>query len=227
MQRVGDFWVPDIDMRWFARWGKIRRKTIRRYKYEGGGDFSALRSALSMVPNGRVAIDGGANVGAASRILANHFERVLSFEPAEDTFAALSQNIIDWELAGRVTARACALSDESAKVGMGSRRGQRSVSRRVTGSGTIDAITLDALELDDVDFIKLDVEGHELSALKGASATLIRCRPAVLFEDKPDKLRGQGDAQDPHSFLRSLGAEQVACLGPKQFDYLYRFPNRE
>jgi FkbM family methyltransferase len=49
-------------------------------------------------------------------------------------------------------------------------------------------ITVAQLRLDEVvgqrrfDFIKIDVEGAELSVLEGASALLDRCRPAVLFE---------------------------------------------
>ncbi len=42
--------------------------------------------------------------------------------------------------------------------------------------------TLDALDLSDVGFIKIDVEGHELEVLKGAQALLRRDRPTLLIE---------------------------------------------
>ncbi len=80
---------------------------------------------------------------------------------------------------------------------------------------------IDDLELAELDFIKLDVEGYEYQALKGAEQTLKRCRPMVMFEDK-----GKGD--DPqlkraHDYILSLGAHLVAKLGRRQNDWLYGF----
>ncbi len=59
------------------------------------------------------------------------------------------------------------------------------------GSKKIKVVTLDSLSLDRMDFIKIDVEGMELSVLQGALKTIERCRPIVLFETltslKPEK----------------------------------------
>jgi FkbM family methyltransferase len=46
----------------------------------------------------------------------------------------------------------------------------------------IEKITIDALSLPRVDFIKLDVEGMELEALQGAAETIARCHPIFLVE---------------------------------------------
>jgi FkbM family methyltransferase len=42
--------------------------------------------------------------------------------------------------------------------------------------------TLDSLRLTNVDFIKEDVEGHEIEGLTGALQTIARCRPVMLVE---------------------------------------------
>ncbi len=44
--------------------------------------------------------------------------------------------------------------------------------------------TLDSWNLPTLGFLKLDVEGSEPLVLMGARATLARCRPIVLFENK-------------------------------------------
>jgi FkbM family methyltransferase len=53
----------------------------------------------------------------------------------------------------------------------------------------IDKITVPTLRLDDeidsvtrVDFIKIDVEGHEIAVLQGGAATIRRCMPPILIE---------------------------------------------
>jgi FkbM family methyltransferase len=222
LKKIGEFWVPDVDVNVWSRLGKTRRKTIARFT-EGGPKAQDLVEVLKLLPSGRVAIDGGANVGAYARMLAAQYETVYAFEPAEDTFEALQQNIEEWGLSDRVITRNQALSDAVENVGMSLKLGGRSVSRTVSGPGDIPAVTIDSLELEQVDFIKLDVEGYEYQALAGARETLQRCHPAVLFEDKPGKRDLADTNRDPHFLLRSQGAHQVGCFGQGEFDYLYDF----
>ena len=47
--------------------------------------------------------------------------------------------------------------------------------RRVVGEGSIPMITVDSLGLDDVDMIKIDVEGYEMEVLKGADEDIRKC----------------------------------------------------
>jgi len=44
--------------------------------------------------------------------------------------------------------------------------------KRVIGDGTIPMVTIDSMNLNDIDLIKIDVEGYEMEVLKGAENTL-------------------------------------------------------
>ncbi len=222
MKKVGEFWIPDVDLRRLSRFGKTRRKTLERFR-NGGTKLEDLEDALSHVGSGRIAVDGGANVGAYSRRLAQNFNTVHAFEPAPDTYAALQRNIEEWKLQKSVILHNQALSNVTENVALQTKRGGRSLSRRISGPGEIPAVTIDSLQLDEVDFIKLDIEGYEYNALLGARDTIERCRPAVLFEDKPGVLRSVDDERSPHQLLQSLGARKIDCIGKGRFDWLYMF----
>ena len=219
MKKIGDFWLPDVDVRWL----RPRLKAWRIYGLGSGPKPGDLLEALAYVERWTVALDGGANTGAYTRMLANRFERVLSFEPTPDTFAALERNIAEWGLGGRVRVYERALSDRNEKVALATAPGRRSPSSRIVGAGTTPTVRIDDLDLPDLAFLKLDIEGYERRALEGASDTIRQYKPLIMLEDK-DRLSSQyGDAGDAHGFLESLGAKLLAVVGPSQFDYVYRF----
>jgi FkbM family methyltransferase len=62
--------------------------------------------------------------------------------------------------------------------------------------------TIDSYGFNDVDFIKIDVEGAELGVLRGATETIKRCRPAVQMEIMEKQCSQFGYApQDLYDFL--------------------------
>ena len=46
----------------------------------------------------------------------------------------------------------------------------------------VEIITLDSLNLENVSFIKIDVEGHEPNVINGSLATIQRCKPVMIVE---------------------------------------------
>ena len=58
--------------------------------------------------------------------------------------------------------------------------------------------------------MKIDVEGHELAVLKGASALLGRDKPVILFEQHKENFR---DGKSPVcEYLKSAGYKKFAAV---------------
>ena len=138
---------------------------------------------------GHVALDVGANVGAYALLLGQWVGptgRVFAFEPAPDVHAALARHISLNRLDDIVRPVAAALSDREteAPLVLSGTAGESRLA--VPGdSGDVRSVSLTTIDRFCAreglapDFIKIDVEGWELSVLRGARDT-IRSRGAAL-----------------------------------------------
>lgn len=200
LKQVEGIWLPDSDVHFekmFQGAPKVGGKAT--YQYE------VLQAGLAHCRKFDVAVDIGAHVGLWSRVLCDHFASVLAFEPV---FADCFRR----NLAGKanVTLYPVALSDSAGSVEMKIATGNSGMTHVVkdpAGTGqTVPVETLDSYRLNDVDLIKVDVEGWEYRVLRGAEQTLLRFRPVVICEHK-----GHDQAYEPPhgsvEYLQSLGAE--------------------
>lgn len=78
-----------------------------------------------------------------------------------------------------------------ARIDIGGEDGEhRGGSSKIALAGQATALTrIDALGLDDLSLLQLDVEGFELHALNGARETVDRCSPVILVEDNDNTCR--------------------------------------
>ena len=66
--------------------------------------------------------------------------------------------------------------------------------------------SLDSYNFEQVDFIKIDAEGHELFVLQGAIETIKRCNPIIQAEVEEKHLKSLGLTRDDvGKFLTNLG----------------------
>lgn len=152
-------------------------------RYQG----AHLDQALAYVTDWTCALDGGAHVGTWARVLSGRFDRVVAVEPSPDTFEALTANMQTFGCLN-VECRQAALGAAAGTVSMtldaANTARANTGGRFVQPKGPIPLQTIDSFALPTLGFIKLDVEGSEVAALLGATQTLQRCRPIVLFENK-------------------------------------------
>ncbi|MND45949.1 hypothetical protein D3C80_368170 [compost metagenome] len=220
MQKIGEFWVPDID----AAPGDNFEKSRRGFEQKAGVQIAHLERALEFVPGRLVAVDGGANVGSWTKKMAQYFSAVHSFEPNPDAFACLARNVDDWGVAKIATAYAKGLSDQHEFVSIGTKEGARTVTGKIVGKGDIECITIDSLGLAECSFLKLDLEGYEHRALAGAADTIRRCKPWILVENKQTNVEKILGGTKAEKYLKKVGYELVEKIGEKQIDWLFRPP---
>ncbi len=218
MQKIGDFWIPDID----AAPGRNLERSLIGFGERQGIQIDHLHRALEFVPERKLVIDGGANVGAWTKLMAAHFESVHSFEPNPEVCACLRRNVIEWEVSDRVTIYPNAISDCFERVAVTTKDNRRTVTGRVTGQGDIACVTIDSLDLSECSFLKLDVEGYEHKALKGAEETIARFRPWVMIENEPSKLPPGQARTAAEDLLIAYGYELVEKIGSHELDWLFR-----
>lgn len=162
----------------------------------------SIEWAIEHCTKRRTALQAGGNVGLWPRRLAEVFSRVLTFEPDLRSRECLLRNV-----PGNVTVFALALGAAPGACGVA----HKSLGgHRVIEGDSIAVTTVDALELEDLDLLQLDVEGYEWHALQGAAATIARCRPLIQIELRDYGLRyGHGNA-DIRTFLSGLRYREVS-----------------
>ena len=147
------------------------------------------RASLLLAGGGGV-IDVGANVGHHSLFYALHGAEVFSFEPNPVAIGLLRQKTaanssvlihsIQKGLSDREDCLALSIPDH-ANLGTASLEktvGSRSVMVEVCRGDHMKAIS----QINRIDWIKIDVEGHELSVLLGLRQMITKHRPPVFFE---------------------------------------------
>jgi FkbM family methyltransferase len=172
-------------------WENIYQLALRQMNFGNGGDFNEsgelyvakyIGTKLEKEPV-IIIFDVGANIGAYSKALSDLFKdkaRIFSFEPSRKTFDILLNTIKNCR---NITPNNLGFSDkgynhvlysDSEGSGLASlyQRNLEHFGIKMDKTEEIKLTTIDAFckdnNIERIHFLKLDIEGHELHALKGA-----------------------------------------------------------
>lgn len=213
-------------------WRLLPRPAYQRLlAYSKARDFASgrfrepeLDLVAALVATGDVAVDVGANHGMWTLALSpavGEAGRVYSFEPVPFTFGVLSAVVRRGRLAN-VTLLNKGCSDRVATMEMtvplqssgssddlqahlAQRGGEDDGDGGESVEISCEMTTLDSAlaGVEGVSLLKLDIEGAELLALRGAAGLIARERPAIVCEVDAEFLAGFG--QEPRDVVEFLG----------------------
>jgi FkbM family methyltransferase len=198
IKQVGGVWLPAHETH-LVDWMKRMNQVVGgKLTYQ----LDKRNMALKYVKNWRTAIDVGAHCGLWSMDLVKRFSELHAFEPVELHRKCWVKNVIS----DTAMLYPCALGEKDDMISIFT-ADTSSGDSWVKGAGDIPLKRLDDFDLQHVDFMKIDTEGHELFVLKGGEETIRRCKPVIIVEQKPGhgKHFGIGDT-DAIPLLKSWGA---------------------
>ena len=174
----------------------VARANPQKLLWLQGRRFIQERALLeALVRPGMHVVDVGANIGYCTMMfssLVGERGRVWSIEPDPVNLLELEATVAENRLAGQVTVLPVA-----AGAGEGTVKFEPGLNSCVTpeGRSEVSVKSLDSLQLDRVDLVKIDVEGYEGAVLEGALGTLARCQPTIFMELHPRLLTGHTHTQ--------------------------------
>jgi len=156
-----------------------------------------LRRLDEVSGRGGTMVDIGGWYGPWTRRLVHRADKVVTVEPTP------LHQVLRRTLPSAVDVIAAAASDHCGEADIwlpspeGAARGVSSLRRRDihNASITVPLVTVDGLGLENVTFVKIDVDGYEVPVLRGAAETIRRDQPRLLIEVE-HRIQPAGDVTD-------------------------------
>ena len=203
----------ELAIRYYKNWyvcttvNKINRSTIEEVILSGTysqPEVSLIKHLRNELPDNMVFIDIGGNIGTFMCQFVDKCDQVFVFEPIPRLNSVIKRSV-EHNKSNKVTVIEKAAGDRHSIVKMLDNNNSSIVDSGASG----DVLDIPVTTLDDelgaiekIDFIKIDVEGYEVSVLNGARKIIEKHRPAILVEVHPMYLEqyGQQHADVIHFF---------------------------
>lgn len=182
--------------------------------FKSRSDRSEIDLIKRIVKSGNVVLDIGGNIGFYTKILSGLVGPkgiVYTFEPDDINFKRLKLNTSTLK---NVRLIHKAVSCDNAGVTLYKSNTLNVDHRTYAHDDTdfhedIESTSIDALfQNQQVDFIKMDIQGYEMQALRGMVNTLRKNMPIIIMEYWPHGLKSAGESPiELITFLKNIGYE--------------------
>lgn len=200
----------------------------RNHDIHSNGEITVIKKIAQLKPS--VIIDGGANVGKYSLILNKYNPgcTIYSFEPVSRTFDELKANVKDFDhikvmkkgLFSEDCSREINLFDSHTHASLYDIKG---ISNKSNEKVHIELVKGDTFvrenQINEIDFLKLDLEGSEYEAILGFEETLKQGKiKAIQFEYGYINISTKKLLIDYYTFFNDLGYK-VGKIFPKSVEF--------
>ena len=232
-QVVGGVHLPEGEVH-FVEIMMNNKKSSRIVDGKHTYQYHKLTASMGYIPNNRRrnCIDIGSHVGLWGMWLVKEFNHAHAFDPIKEFQEIWVLNVIQ----SNYTLYNYALGDDFGYVDLIVPYDQTGGTHVVHDQAGIDAAVkaqevmlpkdrghfiaesipmapLDSFDINEVDFIKMDVEGFELEIIKGAEKTIKDNRPVMIIEQKGNDVKHYGGERDEAAnLLKSWGMRDLRVI---------------
>ena len=204
IEKVNGFWVPSNDVhieQWKSGLPFTQNKCLNKF----------ITYCESQTKKMKTVIDVGAWCGTWAKAIEPFAKKVIAFEPDKTHFECLQRNCTV-----NCTPRMEAVGAQLQEVSL--TEDNFTQAKRVNEKGNIRMITLDHMAYEDVDMIKIDVEGYEMEVLKGATKTLESVKYLMIELNNNTKKYGSNNVE-VEKHISSLGFKVLMDHWPDKVFY--------
>jgi FkbM family methyltransferase len=203
-------------------------------KQENIWDRKLIEFANSLLNEGDTFFDIGSNTGSFSFLNHNKNLKIHCFEPYSVVFDLLQETVDLNEFKGTHTLNQFGMSSHKSQVELkipkydgtgGSTISERPLRFDEYITENINLNTIDDYvrenDIEKVDLIKIDTEGHELFVLQGGIETLKKFKPKVIMEHHPFNMKQTNtNPEDIIKLLKDIGYQNIEKV---TFEDLYAY----
>jgi len=204
IEKVNGFWVPSNDIhldQWKAGQPFTQNKCLLKFLDYCGAQNKKFNTV----------IDIGAWCGTWTKAIEPYARKVIAFEPDKTHFECLQRN--------------CTINCDPRMEAVGAEVKEISLTqddftqaKRIDREGKIRMTTIDDMNYQNVDLIKIDVEGYEMEVLKGATKTLQSVQYLMIELNNNTKKYGSSNIE-VETYLGSLGYKLLMEHWPDKVFY--------